>query len=267
MPTPRPGARAHAVHGDGSIFPDLLRGCRFRVCDDGVSAARALEVRRRVYQGACGYEVPIPDEYDLRSWLLLAEDADTGAPVGSMRVTPRSAGPVEAEEYFELPDEIVSPHLVEVTRFAVLPTRDEGGRGLPAVALGLLKLSARFVRLLGADRVVICSRMDRVHFYTWLGFQPTGMVAAYQKLSGLEHALLTCDLRCLEAGTGRGRWKLLGDGPPGEILLPAPVPALGLGVSFPARAVRRPPAPTRNRKHRGSRPQERPFLVPSRKHP
>src|SRR2546428_5292062 len=76
-----------------SIFTRLLRGYRFSICEDAASVARALEVRRQVYRGACGYDVPIPDEYDGRSWLLLAEDVRSGEAVGSMRVTPRAAGP------------------------------------------------------------------------------------------------------------------------------------------------------------------------------
>src|SRR2546426_3330410 len=105
-----------------SIFTRLLRGYRFSVCEDAASVARALDVRQQVYRGACGYDVPIPDEYDGRSWLLLAEEVRTGEAVGSMRVTPRSAGPLEAEEYFVLPAALRSANVVEITRFAILPT-------------------------------------------------------------------------------------------------------------------------------------------------
>src|SRR5207244_9308548 len=99
-----------------SIFTRLLRGYRFSVCEDAASVARALDVRRQVYRGACGYEVPVPDEYDGRSWLLLAEDMRTGEAVGSMRVTPRAAGPLECEEYLVLPPALRSASAVEITR-------------------------------------------------------------------------------------------------------------------------------------------------------
>src|SRR5262245_39239006 len=88
---------------DRAIFRSLLRGYRFRVCEDAASVTRALDVRRRVYHESCGYEIPIPDAYDDRAWFLLAEHVRSGEAVGSMRVTPRFAGPFEAEEYFRLP--------------------------------------------------------------------------------------------------------------------------------------------------------------------
>src|SRR2546427_2513302 len=105
-----------------SIFTRLLRGYRFSICEDAPSVARALDVRRQVYRGACGYDVPIPDEYDGRSWLLLAEDVRSGEAVGSMRVTPRSAGPPEAEGDFVLPAPLPSANVVEITPVAILPT-------------------------------------------------------------------------------------------------------------------------------------------------
>src|ERR1051325_10181159 len=90
--------RATAESLDDRALPygDLLRGYRFRVCTDPASFAAALDVRRRVYQGGCGYDVPVPDEYDGRSWLLLAEHVEAGETVGTMRIAPRSAGPLEA---------------------------------------------------------------------------------------------------------------------------------------------------------------------------
>lgn len=264
MAMARPGARAHAVRGDGSIFSGLLRGYVFTVCEDPAAATRALEVRRRVYNEACGYDVPIPDSYDRRSWLLLAEDAASGEAVGSLRVTPRWAGPLEAEEYFALPSEFLTTRIIEVTRFSVLPRRSDARRVLPAVALGLLKLSARFVGLLGAERVVICSRLDRVQVYGWLGFRETGQVAAYRKLSNIEHALMICDLGALDRRHERGQWKFFVESPHGEIVLPARVPRLGLGGTL-VRPARRPPLPAVNRRTPSSRPQELQFLTSSQR--
>ncbi|MGH9363352.1 MAG: N-acyl amino acid synthase FeeM domain-containing protein, partial [Thermoanaerobaculia bacterium] len=227
--SPRPAARVHAMHGDGSIFSGLLRGYRFLACEDAATVARALEVRRRVYRDACGYRVPVPDVYDRRSWLLLAEDAGSGEPVGSMRVTPRWAGRLETEESFVLPADVLSPRLVEVTRFAVLPRHRDSKRFLPAVALGLLKLGMHFVRFVGADRVVVCSRLDRAQTYTWLCFRPTGLVGAYRPLDGAEHAVLTCDLRGgLAPHRDHRYWAFFVAIAHPEIVLPARVPPLGI---------------------------------------
>src|SRR5262249_16469833 len=81
----------------------LLHGFRFRGCQTREDWEAAIAVRRSVYRASCGYEVPVPDDYDRRSWLFIAEDATTGKAVGTMRVTPRWAGSLEAEEYFTLP--------------------------------------------------------------------------------------------------------------------------------------------------------------------
>src|SRR5262245_56126215 len=86
-----------------SIPSDLLDGFRFRVCETAEDATRAIWVRRRVYRDGSGYDVPVPDDVDARSWLLIAEDVRTGAAVGTVRITPRSVGELEAEEYMHLP--------------------------------------------------------------------------------------------------------------------------------------------------------------------
>src|SRR5437879_6262161 len=107
-----------------SIFTRLLRGYRFSVCEDAASVARALEVRRQVYRETCGYEVPIPDEYDGRSWLLLAEDVRTGEAVGSLRVTPRAAGRLRPEEAFAVPPaRLPEPGLGRQAAFQPLPLK------------------------------------------------------------------------------------------------------------------------------------------------
>src|SRR6185369_460207 len=88
------------THATGSYLSDLLKGYRFRVAETAEEFAAALEVRREVYRGDFGYDVEVPDEYDHRSYLLIAEVEETHEIVGTMRITPRDLGPVEAEEYF-----------------------------------------------------------------------------------------------------------------------------------------------------------------------
>ncbi len=213
-----------------SIFQGLLRGYRFSVCEDPAPAARAIHVRRQVYQGGCGYDVPVPDEYDGRSWLLLAEHVRSGQAVGSMRVTPRSAGPLEAEEYFQLPVGLRVPGVVEVTRFAILPEHRQSRRFLPVVALGLYKLVCQFTRQLHATDVVICSRPERSFAYQWLAFTTSGLTARYAKLGNMEHELLTCDVRGDMAHHRDHRyWEFVFEIEHPEIVLPDHVPALGLG--------------------------------------
>jgi N-acyl-L-homoserine lactone synthetase len=230
--------RADEAPRGPSIFTGLLRGYRFRVCGSLESAARALAVRRKVYVGECGYDVPVPDEYDLRSWLLVAEQAATGEVVGSMRVTPRAGGPLEAEEYFDLPRYLVSPSVVEVTRFAILPSARPSGRFLPVVAMGLFKLVCNFVKRLDAQYVVVCAKAERVWTYQWLRFEPTGRTAAYGKLGNAPHELLVCDLR---GGIARHRshryWEFFFETEHPEVVLPERIPEPGLGETPRIRPV------------------------------
>jgi N-acyl-L-homoserine lactone synthetase len=208
----------------------LLRGHRFRVCETPIDVERALAVRRRVYGEECGYEVHIPDKYDARSWLLLAEDERTGDAVGSLRLTPRAAGPIEAEEYFRLPPELTRGRIVEATRFAILPSHRAGRRFLPTVALGLFKLGIRYVLALGADQVVVCARPERVWSYEWIGFERTGRMAAYRKLGGLPHELMVSHIgAAIERSRDHRFWDFFMECDDSEIVLPAPRPWPAVG--------------------------------------
>ena len=181
------------VQGDDVIQPDLLRNYRFRLCLDEDSVARALEVRRQIYVDQVGYAVPVPDAYDLRFWMVIAEEARTGEAVGSMRITPRSQGPMECEEYFTLPPRFTAPTVYEVNRLAILPAHRKSETFLPVVSLGLFKSGVDFLVQMKATFALIASRPERVWTYKWLRFQSTGMKATYAKLAEAEHELLSYD--------------------------------------------------------------------------
>ncbi|HEV7731919.1 MAG TPA: GNAT family N-acyltransferase [Candidatus Binatia bacterium] len=211
------------VRRDGRLR-NLLRGYRFRVCESPDDIRRALDVRRQVYRDECGYDVAIPDDYDARSWMLLALDADSGDAVGSLRMTPRAAGPIEAEEYFVLPPSLTSGRIVEATRFAILPSHRTGPRFLPAVALGLFKLCIRYVLALGADSVVVCAKPERVWTYEWIGFERTGRSAPYLTLDGSLHELMVSRVgSAIERSRGHHRfWEFLVESDDLEIVVPSP---------------------------------------------
>jgi N-acyl-L-homoserine lactone synthetase len=173
----------------------LLEGYRFSVCRTPEACARALEVRRQIYVGNIGYEIPVPDSYDARSWLLLAEHVESGRAVGTMRLTPRFGGAFELEEYFTLPVELQSPRAVELSRFAILPEFRKGTTFIPAVSLGLFMLIRSWLDRIGAHLMVICAKPEKVWTYEWLRFQRTGRTAPYGKLGNVEHELLCCDFR------------------------------------------------------------------------
>ncbi len=224
---------ADAIHrstdSDADVVTHMFRGFRFRVCSDRTSALRALAVRRAVYVEEAGYDVPVPDEYDHRSWLLLAEDTIAGRTVGTLRVTPRSAGPLEVEEYFALPPKLRSPRAVELNRFAILPDYRKGKTFLPIVSLGLFKLVSDCLERMNAHYMVVASKPERVWTYRWLCFASTGLVTRYEKLDNAEHELLTCycrDRRALAKDHPFKDFFLEARYP--EIIVPKAMPRLGL---------------------------------------
>lgn len=220
--------------GLGSLF----EGYRFYVAEDAETVARALEVRRQVYVENFGYDLPVPDEYDHRSWLLVAEHVETGEIVGTMRVTPREYGPVEAEEYFTLPADLDRADAIEISRFAILAAHRKTRTFLPVVSVGLVKLASELATTVGAERQIVCTKAAKLWSYLSMGFQSTGMKTCYAKLNGTEHELLSHDIvgtiRSLLRGDSNGNpfeelWTREFD----EIIPPVSVPPLGL-VDEPA---------------------------------
>ncbi len=219
------------MHEPSESLPRLLEGYRFRMCEDADLAARALAVRRQVYVDGAGYTVPVPDRYDARSWLLVAEEAGTGEVVGSMRLTPRSGGPLEVEEHFTLPARLRVAASVELNRFAILPAHRKGKTFLPVVSLGLFKLVHTFLHHLDASYMIIASKPERVWTYEWMRFEPTGQRARYGTLDGADHELLWYDFRhAPEILDGHPFRSFFVELDYREVLLPARLPALGLGV-------------------------------------
>jgi N-acyl-L-homoserine lactone synthetase len=216
----------------------LLAGYRFSVCTDVPSVARAVEIRRRVYVGGNGYDVPVPDAYDERSWHLLAEDVSAGIPCGSMRITPRAGGPVEAEEYFRLPPQLRQPRTIELSRFAILPEYRKGKTFLPIVSVGLFALVRQVLERAGVRRMVICTKPERVWTFEWMRFQRTGLRARYEKLGGSEHELLSWDLHRASRYISTHPFRVFWDGRTlPQLEVPDEMPRLGLFGAYETREV------------------------------
>jgi hypothetical protein len=215
-----------------SIPTDLLDGFRFRLCETVEDATRAIEVRRRVYCDGAGYTVPVPDDVDARSWLLMAEEVATGRAVGTVRITPRWAGPLECEEYLELPTRLARPSTIEITRLAILPEHRKTNALVPAVSFGLVRLTYEFSILIGAQAEVVCSKPERAMSYLLMGFRPTGRSASYAKLNGARHDLLWHDFRQASTMVENELFRRLslGSGFP-QVSIPTVAPVLGLAVS------------------------------------
>ena len=216
-----------------SGLDNLLEGYRFYVADDAETFARALDVRREVYVENFGYDVPVPDEYDHRSWLLVAEHVETGEIIGTMRMTPRNFGPIEAEEYFTLPEDLDRGDAIEISRFAILAAHRKTKTFLPVVSVGLYKLCYELAMMVGSERQIVCSKAERLWSYESMGFQRTGITKSYEKLNGTVHELLSHDFsKVLDEVTGnpfQELWSVRLD----EVIVPTDVPPLGL-VDQPA---------------------------------
>lgn len=221
---------------ENDIMPGILRGYRFSVCETPEATREALDVRRSVYVDGVGYDVPVPDFYDSRSWLLQAQEESTGKVVGTMRITPRFAGPFELEEYFTIKKAFRSPRSVELNRFAILPEYRKGKTFLPVVSLGLFKLAMRLLQAMNAHHLVIASKPERIWTYEWLGFRQTGHTALYGTLDSCEHALLSLDVRKLdERFAGHALESFFTQLDYREVVLPKRLPSLGVGVDLELR--------------------------------
>ena len=220
-----------ARDADRAFRVGILDGYRFRLCTDAASVEQALDVRRQVYVKGVGYDVPVPDALDHRSWILLAEDLETGKACGTMRLTPRSHGPLECEDFFNLPRSLHTPGAVEITRFAILPEYRKGKTFLPVVSLGLFTLTKQIIDRASSKYLVIAVKPERIWTFEWMRFQQTGLSARYEALGGTVHHLLSYDLSVAD--------ELLADHPFREFLVggffpqiqtPTELPPLGVGM-------------------------------------
>ncbi len=209
-------------------YAGLTAGLRFFVIDDNAAARAALDVRLGVYTRKVGEPIEVPDEFDTRSWLLAAEHLASRKIVGTMRITPRDRGPFECEQFFDLPLRLRQGVAVEITRFAILPAYRRRPDSLPAVSLGLFRLSTDLCRRIDADWVVIASREEQIETYRWLGFEQTGLITDYGSLAGAPHELLWHDFKKLGSFEWHGLHEFFGGHGRPEIVLPETLPEPGL---------------------------------------
>jgi len=222
-----------ALNGLDLSRAEILASYRFRVAEDPETFAEALEVRRAVYRDDFGYDVPVPDEYDRRSWLFVAESAADGEIVGTMRITPRRFGPLEAEEYFCLPAALAGHEVMEISRFAIRRNHRETHAAVPSVSLGLFRLCYEFVLAMGATCEIICSKPERVWMYEAMGFRSTGVTARYTKLNGAEHEILCHDFRLASYTLTNDFFRgLFSEVKFDEVVLPEGEPPIGLVDRF-----------------------------------
>jgi hypothetical protein len=203
------------VSSSESDLRTLLADYRFRVCTDEVTAAKAVALRAHT-DGA-----PIVDEYDARSWLLIAERATTGKAVGTLRISPRVLGPLPVEARVALPADLASPKSFELSRLATVAL-DRTAR--TAVTLGLCKLAFEFSLWMGSECQVASADSCDARAYLAIGFRPVE-----RAMGDGDTDLLAHDFR--RAGTGlRGNpfRDLFCELELPEILLPPRTPMMGI---------------------------------------
>jgi hypothetical protein len=231
------GAMAAAEQAGIDQIATMFAPYRFRVCQTYEEARAAFEIRRQVYQEACAYTVRVPDDIDLRSWFLLAEEFATGKPIGTMRATSRAYGPFELEQHFRLPEPLRSPRAVELSRFAIIPEYRRG-QGAPVVSLGLCNLLKRFLDSLGAEYMIFAAKAKQALTYSWMRFTSTGIRARYDDLGDEEHELMFGNMARADLAIEGHPFKPVLDGYPFPSgVLPARTPPLGLGTTTMLRAV------------------------------
>ncbi len=206
----------------------LLQGYRFRVAETAEEFEAALNLRREVYCGDFGYDVPVPDEYDHRSYLLIAEVEETGEIVGTMRVTPRELGPIETEEYFRLPSNLDSRNAVEISRFAIKRSHRKTRTFLPVISVGLFKLVYELSMFLGADCQIVCTKSEKLFSYLTMGFAQTGLKKSYAKLNGVEHELLFHEFHKIPYTMGDNPFAVMCATDLQEVVTPTAMPPVGL---------------------------------------
>ena len=201
---------------------------RCSVCTNDAAVFRAFEIHR-LSRGDAGYPVPVADEYDGRSWFVQAQDLDSRDTFASLRLTPRSAGPLEAERYFPFPSSVQSLAEISVVAFARCGQTNAAAQS--AVRLGVVGVAFAFLQAACVEFVATCCPLEDARAYERLGLTRTRLVAECPRQPGALQVLLHADLRCggrqLPAGPLRD---LLASLPPTERIAPEDLPPLGLGT-------------------------------------
>ena len=203
-------------HEHETIPANLLSGFRFRLAESAGDWDTGLGLREH-RRHRC------PDAYDLRSWLLVAQDGRTGQVAGSVRITSRATGPLEAERHFPLPPRLRTPSTIEIARLATLPGHADGATFVPVVQLGLFRLVHELAARIGARHGVVRDGSDRAWLYDWLRFNRLAFPASTKC-----QMLFVLDLtRALDDADAHPFGSFFRDLSFPEIVLPRRIPAPG----------------------------------------
>jgi hypothetical protein len=136
-----------------------------------------------------------PDDLDRRPdvRVLIAWSKETGAAIGTARITTNSYEPLAIQSSIELPPAMRGASLAEITRLAIQP-----GIADPSLKLALFKASYISALTLQIRWLVIGARSPAlIRDYSRLGFcdvSPGGMATPLAHAGGLEHRILAFDV-------------------------------------------------------------------------
>ncbi|MBI4515141.1 MAG: GNAT family N-acetyltransferase [Deltaproteobacteria bacterium] len=154
--------------GDDAAFR-LLAGLTFKVAE-GPEIARALELRRQIYESELGHHGI--DAFDERAHQLVAVDS-TDEIVAAARILAPDQRPFEIERFVDLSRFIPTGRSpAQVGGFWIRP-EDRRVRGKGFLPLGMLKLAYAFARKNGITDLVMRTHIQQLRgFYTRALFRP-----------------------------------------------------------------------------------------------
>lgn len=99
--------------------------------------------------------------------VLLAQDADTGMPLATVRIEQAGHGPYVPRDLLELPDDIPVEATTYYSRLAAV-----GGRAGTSAKLSMMKAAARYSLAVGKPWVLAAAPPGRHRNYSMLGLKP-----------------------------------------------------------------------------------------------
>ncbi|HJV60273.1 MAG TPA: hypothetical protein VJ743_04965 [Albitalea sp.] len=168
---------------------------------NGIDLRRACEVRAESY----GHHVPgwrqsfiEPDtlDHDASATVLLCEDKNTGAAIGTARIQTAQQGPLLIERCIDVPAAMARQGRAEITRLSAVRGADM------LVKVALWKATYLYCQATQSRWMIIGARNEAlVRQYRRLGFQdvhPEGQMVPLRHAGGVMHRVLAMDTYAAE---------------------------------------------------------------------
>jgi hypothetical protein len=203
---PVPGSAAQGVRQEHMPF-------RIKVVKDELDLAKAVSIRHSAYARhvpafAATLATPEASDFQPGNVVLLAESKLDGSPIGTMRITNNSHGPLGLEQSVKLPDWLEFTSIAEATRLGVAT-----GRMGTVVKTMLFKAFFQFCLKTGVEWMVIAARSPMDRQYEDLLFEDVFPDAGFMPMrhaGGIPHRVLALDVLRAHSKWSEARHPLLG---------------------------------------------------------